>query len=128
MNQPGTWYQFIIRLKENSEIIGDLGIHFLDEEGCQVKIGCTLAKKYHGVGFASKAIKQIINFLFLELGKHRIIASIDPDNKSSIKLTEKLRFRKEAHFEESILVNGLWVDNMIYALLKREWIQNINHS
>jgi len=32
-----------------------------------------------------------------------------------------LGFRKEAHFRESLLINGEWVDDLVYALLKDEW-------
>lgn len=45
-NSTDTWFQFDIIDIEKSTIIGDLGIHFLDEE--QAEIGCTLAKKNHG--------------------------------------------------------------------------------
>ena len=60
-------------------------------------------------------------FLFMDLDKHRIIASIDPDNKNSIRLIEGLGFSKEAHFVESISIDGTWVDNCIYALLEKDW-------
>jgi len=53
------------------------------------------------------------------MGKHRLIASIDPGNINSAGLVEKLNFRKEAHFKESILSNGVWVDDVIYAILKK---------
>ena len=62
------------------------------------------------------------NYMFSELGKRRIIASIDPRNESSIRLVERLKFRKEAHFKESILINGEWVDDLVYAVLKDEWL------
>ncbi len=57
------------------------------------------------------------------INKHRIIASIDPINIASIKLIERLGFRKEAHFIESLFFHGQWVDDLIYALLEKEWIE-----
>ncbi len=36
----------------------------------------------------------------------RIVASIDPRNTKSTKLVERIGFRKEAHFKESIRING----------------------
>ena len=100
-------------------IIGDLGIHFIDDE--QAEIGCTLAKKHHGKGYATEALKSAIDYLFNELNKHRIIGSIDPNNVSSIGLVKRLKFRKEAHFKESLLINGEWFDDIVYAILKTEW-------
>ncbi|MDP2889948.1 MAG: GNAT family protein, partial [Bacteroidota bacterium] len=69
------------------------------------------------------AVKRVIDCLFKELSKHRIIASIDPDNKNSIRLVERIGFRKEAHFVESLWVNGKWVDDLIYALIEKDWEQ-----
>jgi len=60
------------------------------------------------------------------LKKHRIVTSIDPLNINSIKLVERLGFRKEAHFIESIYSNGKWVDDVVFALLSREWEKTKN--
>ena len=121
IDQYDTWFQFAIIKKDNDELIGDIGVHFLDEEKCQVEIGCTLAKNHHGKGFAREALNAIIKYLFVDLNKRRIISSIDPRNANSIKMVESLGFRKEAHFKESILINGEWFDDVVYALLKDEW-------
>ncbi len=60
----GTWFQFGIIKKGNNELIGDLGIHFLDSDKYQVEIGFTLNKNQQGKGYATEAIKEIINYLF----------------------------------------------------------------
>ncbi len=120
-NEPGTWYQFAIILQDSNEMIGDFGVHFLDGDEHQVEIGCTINKKHHRKGYAKEAASAIITHLFCNLKKHRIIASVDPLNTPSILLIEKLGFRKEAHFKESILINGQWVDDVIYAILGKEW-------
>ena len=121
INQPDTWFQLVILEQSTNRVIGDVGIHFMDEESQQVEIGCTLRKDCHGKGYATEALQVIITYLFEEMEKHRIVTSIDPQNAASIALVERLGFRKEAHFRESIFLNGHWVDDLVYALLKREW-------
>lgn len=116
-----TWYQFVIILKENNVLIGDIGIHFLDSDKKQVELGCTIDKNHQGKGYSTEALKGTINYLINELNKRRIVTSIDPRNIKSIGLVERLGFRKEAHFKESILLNGEWVDDLVYAILKDEW-------
>ena len=118
-----TWFQFVIIKNDSNEIIGDVGIHFLDTDKKQVEIGCTLDKNQHGKGYATEALKETMNYLFNKLNKRRVIGSIDPQNLKSIGLVERLGFRKEAHFKESILINGKWVDDLVYAILKDEWIE-----
>ncbi len=121
INEPETWYQLVIIEKETETLIGDLGIHFFGKENKQAEIGCTLNKKFQQKGFATEAIKNVIDYLFQTLNKHRVIASVDPNNKSSIQLIERLGFRKEAHFIESFYMKGKWIDDVIYAMLKKEW-------
>jgi len=121
VNLYGTWFQMVIIKKDTQELIGDVGIHFLDSDKKQAEIGCTLDKNHQGNGYATEALRETINYLFYSLDKRRIVTSIDPRNKSSIKLMERLGFRKEGHFRESIFLNGQWLDDLVYAMLKDEW-------
>lgn len=122
IDEYGTWFQFAIVLEVTGELVGDIGIHFFDADNFQVEVGCTLAKKNHSKGIAVEALKTLINYLFTNLNKRRITCSIDPRNSPSIKMVERLGFRKEAHFKQSIFIDGEWYDDMVYALLKDEWI------
>jgi RimJ/RimL family protein N-acetyltransferase len=36
-----------------------------------------------------------------------------------MRLVERLGFRKEAHFKESLYMDKKWVDDIVYAMLKR---------
>ncbi len=117
----GTWFQFVIIKNDDHMIIGDIGIHFFDPDNKQAEIGCTIHKNNQKHGYASEALSGGFQYLFNTLDKHRIIASIDPRNEGSIKLVERLGFRKEAHFKESIFQDGEWLDDLIYAMLRKEW-------
>lgn len=121
INKAETWFQLVIIDKDSDDIIGDIGLHFVDKENLQMELGCTIRKEDHGKGFATEVMRTTINFLFKELKKHRIITSIDPRNTNSLKLVERLGFRKEGHFKESLLIDGKWEDDVIYAILNKEW-------
>jgi len=115
-----SWLQLGIYLKKDP-LIGDMGLHFL-EDGAQMEIGYTLAPVYQGQGYASEAVKAVIDYLFLVSKKHRITASVDPENRKSINLLKKLGFRQEAHFIKSYLIRGEWCDDIVYAMLEEEWV------
>lgn len=127
-NQAGTWFQLVLLLKDTGRLIGDVGIHFIGPDNLQAEVGCTLHKEFHGKGYAKEALSGIVDHLFRELNKHRITTSIDPGNMPSIRLVERLGFRKEAHFKESLYLNGKWVDDLIYAMLSREWEKKLASS
>ncbi|MGV8982671.1 GNAT family N-acetyltransferase [Clostridium sp.] len=119
-NIPNTWFQLAIVNKNGDMLVGDIGIHFLGDND-QVEVGYTLVPSYQGQGYAIESLKAVINYLFLELKKHRITASVDPNNTSSIKLLEKLGMRKEGHFIKSFRMGDMWLDDCIYAMLEEEW-------
>lgn len=119
-NQEDCWFQMGIYLDE--ELIGDIGIHFIGPENSQCEIGYTLSRSAQGKGYAAEAVSAVLCFLFAQLGKHRVTAGLDPRNVSSIKLLERLGFRREGHFIKSYLNKGIWEDDMLYGLLAEEWI------
>jgi RimJ/RimL family protein N-acetyltransferase len=104
MNEPETWFQFVIIQRDTQQIIGDIGVHFLDRESNKAEIGCTLSRKFQKKGYATESLKRIIDYLFQDLNKHRIIASIEPENINSIRLVERIGFRKEDHFVDGLLI------------------------
>ena len=121
IDKPDTWFQLGIFIKRKEELIGDIGIHFLSDNK-QCEIGYTLSSDYQGKGYATEAVRSVINYLFYDLKKHRIIASVDPRNVKSIELLKRIGMRKEAHFKKSIWINNEWADDIIYAILREEWI------
>lgn len=122
-NLPETWFQLAVINKENDTIIGDIGVHFFGNQNKQVELGCTLNKKYQNKGYATEALTKVIDCLFRDFDKHRIITSIDPQNIDSIRLMERIGFRKEGHFIKSLFWKGMWVDDVIYALIEEDWLR-----
>ena len=58
----------------------------------------------------------------MKLGKHRVYGSVDPGNAPSLALLERVGMRREAHFVENLLFKGAWADDVIYAMLRREYV------
>jgi RimJ/RimL family protein N-acetyltransferase len=115
LNQAETWFQVVVLEKEGNQIIGDIGLHFLADENI-MEIGYTLGKNHRGRGYASEAVKRVVQFAFETLNKKEIIASVDPNNTPSIKLLERIGFHKKSHSVKSLFFKGEWVDDVVYAL------------
>jgi RimJ/RimL family protein N-acetyltransferase len=118
---PGFWHQLGICLLANGNLIGDCGFHVLEAEPRQAECGITLDPSHQGHGYATEALRGLLDYLFFTLGKHRVFGSVDPQNIRSIKLMERVGLRKEAHFVQSLWLKGAWVDDLIYAMLAGEW-------
>ena len=118
---PGTWIQLALVHRDSRQMIGDCGLHFLKDDRRQSEIGITLSPSHQRQGYALEAVRDVIEYLFTELGKHRVFASMDPRNTAVIELFKRVGMRQEAHMIESLWLNGEWVDDVIFAILDREW-------
>lgn len=120
-DHPESWFQLVMIDRISNSIIGDIGVHFFCNENLQVELGCTIKKEFQQQGYAKEGLKAVMQSLFSQYNKHRIIASVAPENKASIQLLTSLGFRKEAHFVKSYFQNGTWEDDILFAMLAEEW-------
>lgn len=118
---PGSWYQIGIALQSSSELIGDCGFRVLESEPQQAEFGIALAPEYQCQGYAAEALRALLNYLLVNLGKHRVFGSVDPRNVRSIRLMQRVGMRQEAHFVQSLWFRGEWVDDVIFAMLASDW-------
>ncbi|MBL7941753.1 MAG: GNAT family N-acetyltransferase, partial [Flavobacteriales bacterium] len=87
----------------------------------QCSIGFTIASAYQRNGYASEAMTALLDYLFEDVDMHRVVADCDAENIGSWKTLEKLGFRREAHFVESLLIDNEYTSEFHYGLLQREW-------
>ncbi len=79
-------------------MLGDCGFHFLNQNSCQSEIGFTIYTPYQGNGYAEEAVKAMISYLFFELAKHRVLASVDPRNIPSVRVWNEWGYEKKHIF------------------------------
>lgn len=87
-----------------------------------LEIGWTLATAFQGRGIAFEAATAMLGMAFENIGSHRVIAYLDPENLASATLALRLGMRLEQHSpvdwpEE----DGRWSDTAIYAITAAEW-------
>ncbi len=86
------------------------------------ELGWVFNPNYYGQGYATEAAQALVDYGFETLKLHRIIATCQPENPASYRIMEKLGMRREAHFQQCIYRgNGLWWDELFYAILSTEW-------
>jgi len=123
--KQGGWIQYAIALKDTDELIGDLGCYIKEDDARQARIGFTIASKHWRKGYISEVVPYLLEYLFDGMNVHRIVADCDADNIASYRTLEKLGFRREAHFVESYLVDGVYTSEYHYGLLQREWREKL---
>lgn len=121
IGKRGEWVQLAMQMKSTGELIGDVAFYILESDDRQAEMGITLASRYQGQRIAPEVVRGLLNYLFSELGLHRVRATCDVDNAASVKVLEGLGLRREAHFIENVYSRGQWKSEYVYAILEREW-------
>jgi RimJ/RimL family protein N-acetyltransferase len=102
-------------------VLGESTIFRRSREHRQVEVGYVFHPDAGGNGYATEATRALISFAFEELRAHRVFARTDARNESSAALLRRLGFREEAHFREAEIFKGAWGEELVFALLDREW-------
>ncbi|HTE60971.1 MAG TPA: GNAT family protein [Solirubrobacteraceae bacterium] len=108
-------------LPGSAEVVGDVTLMWHSEEHRQGEIGYILHPAHQGKGYATEATRALLRIGFDELGLHRIAGRLDGRNTASARVLERVGMRREACFVENEQVKGEWTDEVVYALLEREW-------
>ena len=119
---PGLGFQFAIALKETGQLAGDCGLFVQVQDARQAQLGITLARPHQGQGLATEAVNAVLDYAFINLDLHRVVATVDVENARSAALMERVGLRREGHFIKNAWFKGHWSDEYLYAVLQAEWL------
>jgi RimJ/RimL family protein N-acetyltransferase len=94
---------------------------WLSREHRQGEVGFVFNPEYQGKGLATEAATELLRLGFEHFDLHRIIGRCNARNEASARLLERLGMRREAHFRGNVLFKGEWKEELVYAMLQREW-------
>lgn len=117
----GQWLQLGMEKKKGGALIGDVAFQIIKDSHRQAEIGMTLAAQHQKMGYGVEAVTSLLDYLFTEMNIHRVIANCDPANVPAHRLLERVGFRREGCFIESLWYKGGWASELWFALLEREW-------
>jgi len=106
MRGYGHW---AVEEKATGKFIGRIG--FMDPVGWPAfEVGWTLARSSWGKGYATEGGRRALDYAFNELDKEHVISLINPDNKGSIAVAERLGEKLEGEtqlFGNTVLIYGI---------------------
>lgn len=111
----------VIERVSDGRVVGDLVLFHLDPQAGSAEIGWVVSPAVAGQGLATEAVRALIDTAFGVYGLRRLTARIDAENARSLALAERVGMRREAHHVENAWFKGRWSDELVYALLSREW-------
>jgi [ribosomal protein S5]-alanine N-acetyltransferase len=83
-------------------------------------LGYWMDVDHQGQGLVTEAIEAVLGFAFGPAGLHRVQAAIMPRNEKSLRVIEKLGFRREGYAERYLQIAGRWEDHILFARTREE--------
>ncbi len=121
VGQPGQELHFLCR-REDGAIAGVLNLNEIVRGRLQeAKLGYYALVPFAGQGLMSEGVQLVLRRAFLELGLHRVEASVQPSNAASIALLARSGFRVEGFSPRLLHIGGSWRDHLRFAIDVEDW-------
>lgn len=114
-------YEMGIELVGENRLIGLLSTTYRDIGSLILEVGMRINADYQQQGFATEALKAVINTAFSTTDIHRVFGCTDARNAGCIKVFENVGMQREGHLRQHIrLPDDTYADEVIYAILAEE--------
>jgi len=110
----------IVRTSDNL-LIGNCGVRTTSAVDREAEFGCELDPHAWRQGYATEAGRAILSYAFDFLGMHRVWSRTIAENRSAVRLAERLGMGLEGCLRESNFFRERWWDNLVYAILEQDW-------
>ena len=116
-------YMWNVFLKSTGEFIGWVDISPLDRsELSMANLGYFVLNRHRRRGYSREAIRAVVPVAFRQLKLHRLEASIDPENRASIRTARAAGlFREGVKRHYSREADGTWSDQVIFVAIPELW-------
>ena len=117
----GASFTYAVTLTDNRAIVGLIQVRQLDPAFETADWECTLAPGARGTGVFLEAARLAGSFTFGVVGTHRLESRALLHNGRANGALRKLGAVQEGILRRSLQLNGEYVDQVLWSLLKEDW-------
>lgn len=111
-------YPFLVFRTGDRALLGGLTLSNVRRGVTQTaSLGYWMGQPHAGKGHMTRAVVALLPYAHGTLGLRRIEAACLPANTPSIKLLERVGFRREGYGREYLCINGVWQDHLLFGRL-----------
>ncbi|XTR36995.1 GNAT family N-acetyltransferase [Paraclostridium tenue] len=115
-------FNFAIILKENDEVIGNVGFPKLDYINRTGEVGIFIGdKNYWGNGYGKEALELLLDFGFNLLNLNNIYLRVYSFNTQAIRCYKKIGFKEAGRLREAKIIGGNKYDELYMDILAKEF-------
>lgn len=117
---PSSW---AITRRSDGRVIGTIGFMWYSAENSSAELGYSLSRECWNHGYATQALRAVVDAAFRSLPVNRLEAQHDVRNPASGRVMEKCGLRQEGVLRSRIRNKGEYVDVALWAILRSDWEQ-----
>ncbi|MEV5970453.1 GNAT family protein [Streptomyces sp. NPDC051921] len=108
---------FLVRVRETGEAAGMININSIIRGRYQgASLGYAAFAPSAGNGYMTEGLALTLRHAFTDLRLHRLEAQIQPENRASVAVVQKLGFRYEGISPAYLYIDGAWRDHERWSI------------
>lgn len=116
----GLLVSFAITERASGELAGAIGLA-LQPEHARAELGYWIGVPFWNRGYATEAVRAVLDFGFGTVGLHRVYATHFTRNPASGRVMQKLGMRYEGLLRQHVRKWGVFEDLVLYGMVAAEW-------
>jgi ribosomal-protein-serine acetyltransferase len=105
---------------DEDTLIGSIGV-YVDIEDNKAGIGYWLDSDWRSEGIMTQCVRAVIDDCFTQRNVRRVEIRAAPSNTASRRVAEKAGLQQEVILRDQQMLNGRYLDHVIYGILAHEW-------
>ncbi|MFN8450152.1 MAG: GNAT family N-acetyltransferase [Anaerolineae bacterium] len=104
-------------------VVGRVGFNYWLRQDRRASIGYDLGYAFWGKGIMTEAVRAVVRFGFEQMRLNRVEADTDSENYGSMRVLEKVGFRREGVQHEQYFEWDEFHDLVLFALLRKDFMR-----
>lgn len=110
------WHLFV-----DDALCGSVRLNDIDQGDRKAKIGYFLGSQFVGRGIVTSVVQAVLTYCFASLNLNRVELRCAAGNAPSKRVAERLGFVQEGVLRQDECLNGVFVDQHVYGLLRADF-------
>ena len=110
-------YMHLIRDSQGA-LVGRINLSVLENDQKTAELGYRIGENYTNLGYASEAVKLVLDKAFHTYGLNRIIAGTARDNLASQRVLLKNGFTFSRMIENDLQIHNVWVHTAVFEITR----------
>ncbi len=121
--EAGTYVCFVVVPEGHDYPVGLFQVRQLDASWHTAEWGFALGSPFWGKGLFAEAAARVVDFVFDQLGVHRLEARAATGNGRGNGALVKLGAVREGLLRRSFMKDGKYQDQVLWAIVREDWMQ-----